>query len=168
LFLAACSSTPVTQPAAPAQPAAQTATAPAAPRSPSSTSTPVAAAAPSRLMHLDPNSAVSRQRSVYFDFDDATVRPDAAPVIELQGQYLSHNPALKVVVQGNTDERGGSEYNLALGQRRAQAVKAALQIYGVKETQVEAVSFGKEKPVAPGHDEAAWRQNRRGDIVYPR
>ena len=159
----------MTQPATSPQPVAQAATPPASPARPStSTSAPVASAPPSAVMHLDPNSAISRQRSVYFDFDDATVRSDSAPVIERHGQYLSRNPALKVVVQGNTDERGGSEYNLALGQRRAQAVKAALQIYGVKETQVEAVSFGKEKPVALGHDEAAWRQNRRADIVYPR
>jgi peptidoglycan-associated lipoprotein len=159
----------MTQPATSLPPVAQAAAPSASPTRPSSsTSTPVASVAPSRATHLDPNSAISRERSVYFDFDDATVRPDAAPVIERQGQYLSRNPALKIVVQGNTDERGGSEYNLALGQRRAQAVKAALQIYGVKETQVEAVSFGKEKPVALGHDEAAWRQNRRADIVYPR
>jgi peptidoglycan-associated lipoprotein len=87
-------------------------------------------------------------------------------VIELQGQYLARNPALQLRVEGNTDERGSSEYNLALGQRRAQAVKSALQLYGVKDSQVEAVSFGKEKPRATGHDESAWAQNRRADIVY--
>lgn len=164
-FLAACSSTPVTQPAssapvAPEAPVTATANSPAI--------SPVRASATLLAAHLDPNSALSREHSIYFDFDDAAVRPKYTPVIELHGQYLLRNPALTVVVQGNTDERGGSEYNLALGQRRAQAVKAALQIYGVKDSQVEAVSFGMERPVATGHDEAAWRENRRADIVYPR
>ncbi len=74
---------------------------------------------------------------------------------------------MHVTVAGNTDERGGSEYNLALGQRRAQSVKSALGLLGVQDAQVEAVSYGKEKPRATGHDEAAWQQNRRADFVYP-
>ncbi|TMH30009.1 MAG: hypothetical protein E6H58_15190, partial [Betaproteobacteria bacterium] len=88
-------------------------------------------------------------------------------VIEVQGDYLSRNPNLHVRVEGNTDERGSSEYNLALGQRRAEAVTGALKLYGVKDSQVEAVSFGREKPKAAGHDEAAWAENRRADVVYP-
>ena len=72
-----------------------------------------------------------------------------------------------MTVSGNTDERGGSEYNLALGQRRAQSVKTALGLLGVKDGQVEATSYGKEKPKATGHDEAAWQQNRRADFMYP-
>jgi peptidoglycan-associated lipoprotein len=72
----------------------------------------------------------------------------------------------KVIIQGNTDERGGSEYNLALGQKRAEAVRKSMSVMGVAETQMEAVSLGKEKPKATGHDEAAWAQNRRADIVY--
>ncbi len=74
---------------------------------------------------------------------------------------------MHVTVSGNTDERGGSEYNLALGQRRAQSVKSALGLLGVQDAQVEAISYGKEKPKATGHDEAAWQQNRRADVVYP-
>jgi peptidoglycan-associated lipoprotein len=116
--------------------------------------------------HLDPNSPISRERSVYFEFDESVIPPTSMPVVERQGQYLAKNGALHVRVEGNTDERGGSEYNLALGQRRADAVKKALMIYGVKDGQVETVSFGKERPKATGHDEAAWAQNRRADVVY--
>ncbi|MEW6704337.1 MAG: peptidoglycan-associated lipoprotein Pal [Pseudomonadota bacterium] len=162
VLLAACSSTP-TQPAAqPAPAAAAPAAQPATPSAPA----PVAAPAPTLAAHLDPNNPVSRNRSVYFDFDESAIRPQDRAVIELQGPYLAKNPALNVRVEGHTDERGSSEYNLALGQRRAEAVKNALKVYGVKESQVEAVSFGKEKPRATGHDETAWAQNRRADIVY--
>ena len=74
---------------------------------------------------------------------------------------------MAVRIEGNTDERGGAEYNLALGQRRADAVARALRIFGVRDSQMETVSWGKEKPVAQGHDEASWAQNRRADVVYP-
>jgi peptidoglycan-associated lipoprotein len=117
--------------------------------------------------YLDPNSAISTKRSVYFDFDNYSVKKDYASLIELQGQYLASMPKLAVRIEGNTDERGGSEYNLALGQKRAEAVRKSLTVYGVKDSQMEAVSFGKEKPKASGHDEAAWSQNRRADIQYP-
>ena len=164
LLFAACSSTPVAPAAAPVTQATPTPVAAAKPATPSTAPAPASTAT---LAHLDPNSPLSRERSVYFDYDDAVVRDDGTPVVARHGQYLVQHPALKVVVQGNTDERGSSEYNLALGQRRAQAVKSALQIYGVKDAQIEAVSFGREKPRATGHDEAAWKQNRRADIVYP-
>ena len=82
-------------------------------------------------------------------------------------EFLAQHPEVHVTVSGNTDERGGSEYNLALGQRRAQSVKSALDLLGVKDGQVEATSYGKEKPKASGHDEAAWQQNRRADFMYP-
>jgi peptidoglycan-associated lipoprotein len=132
--------------------------------------TPAPAPAPQAVAlpaYLDPNSPISQQRSVYFDYDKSGLKPEGKAVIELQGGFLAKNPDVHVQVAGNTDERGGSEYNLALGQRRADSVKAALQVLGVKDGQVEAVSFGKEKPVAKGHDEAAFAQNRRADIVYP-
>jgi len=116
--------------------------------------------------HLDPSNALYRERSVYFDFDDSTILGSYSALIERHGRYLGDNAALKVKVEGHTDERGSSEYNLALGQRRAEAVKKALQIAGAKDAQIEAVSFGKEKPKAAGHDEAAWAQNRRADIAY--
>ena len=88
-------------------------------------------------------------------------------MLELHGRYLSGNPTLSIRVEGNADERGSTEYNLALGQKRAEAVVRALKVYGVKDSQVEAISWGKEKPKAMGHDEAAWAQNRRVDLAYP-
>ena len=117
--------------------------------------------------HLNPNSAISKERSVYFGFDQFDIKADQAAVVERQGKYLAANGALKVRVEGNADERGGREYNLALGQKRAEAVVRGLKAYGVKDGQVEPVSFGSEKPLAAGHDEAAWAQNRRVDLAYP-
>ena len=116
--------------------------------------------------HLNPNSAISKERSVYFGFDQVDIKADQAGVVERQGKYLSTNGALKVRVEGNADERGGREYNLALGQKRAEAVVRGLKAYGVKDSQAEPVSFGSEKPKAEGHDEAAWAQNRRADVAY--
>ena len=116
--------------------------------------------------HLNPNSAISKERSVYFDFDKFDIKADQAAVVERQGKYLASNAALKVRVEGNADERGGREYNLALGQKRAEAVVRGLKAYGVKDSQAEPVSFGSEKPKAEGHDEAAWAQNRRADVAY--
>ncbi len=163
LALAACASKPIAPPAPAPVAAAAPAPVAAAP-APVAAPPAVATALPA---YLDPNSPISQQRSVYFAFDDAAFRAQDKSVIELQGRYLAQHPELHVQVAGNTDERGGSEYNLALGQRRAQSVKSALDVLGVKDSQVEAVSFGKEKPKAEGHDEAAWQQNRRADIVYP-
>ncbi|BDU57560.1 peptidoglycan-associated lipoprotein [Limnohabitans sp. MORI2] len=116
--------------------------------------------------HLNPNSAISKERSVYFGFDQFDIKADQAGVVERQGKYLAANAALKVRIEGNADERGGREYNLALGQKRAEAVARGLKAYGVKDGQVEPVSFGSEKPKAEGHDEAAWAQNRRADVAY--
>ena len=116
--------------------------------------------------HLNPNSAISKERSVYFGFDQFDIKADQAAVVERQGKYLAANGALKVRVEGNADERGGREYNLALGQKRAEAVVRGLKAYGVKDSQAEPVSFGSEKPKAEGHDEAAWAQNRRADVAY--
>jgi peptidoglycan-associated lipoprotein len=106
------------------------------------------------------------KRSVYFDFDSYAVRDDGKPVVENHAAYLGKNKTRKVLIQGNTDERGGTEYNLALGQKRAEAVRKAMGAMGVAETQMEAVSLGKEKPKAQGSNEAAWAENRRADIVY--
>jgi len=163
LFLAACASKPLTPPPAPVAQAPVHAPAPAPMAAPAPA--PVAAALPA---HLDPNSALNREHSVYFKFDDSVVGAEYRGVVERHGSYLREHPAVHAVVQGNTDERGGAEYNLALGQRRAEAVKAAMKIYGARDAQVEATSYGEEKPVATGHDEAAWSQNRRADIVYPK
>ncbi|CAH2794444.1 MAG: Tol-Pal system peptidoglycan-associated lipoprotein PAL [uncultured Caballeronia sp.] len=113
----------------------------------------------------DPNSPLAK-RSIYFDFDSYAVRDDYQPLLQQHAQYLKSHPDRHVLIQGNTDERGTSEYNLALGQKRAEAVRRAMSLLGVADTQMEAVSLGKEKPQATGHDEASWAQNRRADLVY--
>jgi peptidoglycan-associated lipoprotein len=113
----------------------------------------------------DPNNPLSR-RSIYFDFDSFTIREDFRPLIELHARYLVANKNRQVVVQGNTDERGSREYNLALGQKRSEAVRRALLALGVAEGQIEAVSFGEEKPKATGSDESSWAENRRADLAY--
>ncbi|SAL11655.1 peptidoglycan-associated lipoprotein Pal [Caballeronia humi] len=113
----------------------------------------------------DPNSPLAK-RSIYFDFDSYAVRDDYQPLVQQHSQYLKGHPERRVLIQGNTDERGTSEYNLALGQKRAEAVRRAMSLMGVADTQMEAVSLGKEKPTATGHDEASWAQNRRADLVY--
>jgi len=115
----------------------------------------------------DPNSPLARNRSVYFDFDRYEVKNEYQPMLRMHAAYLKTHPYRHVLIQGNTDERGTSEYNLALGEKRAQAVRRNLATMGVADTQMEAVSLGKEKPVAQGHNEAAWAQNRRADLVYP-
>ena len=115
---------------------------------------------------LDDPKGVLAARSVYFDFDSYTVRADGKPVVENHAQYLTKMTSRKILVQGNTDDRGGAEYNLALGQKRAEAVRKSLTALGVSEGQIEAVSLGKEKPKATGSGEEAWAQNRRADIVY--
>ena len=164
VILSACSSTPVAQ-VQPA-PAAQTASA-AAPAAPAATTTTPAAQNIVIPPYLDPNSALSKQRSFYFDFDVYSIKPEYASQLELSGKFLAANPKVKIKVEGNADERGSAEYNLALGQKRADAVTKALKVYGVADSQLESVSFGREKPKATGHDETSWAQNRRVDLDYP-
>jgi peptidoglycan-associated lipoprotein len=104
-------------------------------------------------------------RSVYYDFDRSEIKAEGVKVIQANAQYL-RNQASKVRVEGNADERGSREYNLALGQRRADAVAKRMELLGIPSDRIEAVSYGKEKPKATGHDEASWSENRRSDIVY--
>lgn len=113
----------------------------------------------------DPKSKLS-QRSIYFDLDKYDVKDEYKDLVAAHAKYLVANKGFKVLLQGNTDERGSREYNLALGQKRAEAVKRSLTLLGVKEDQVESVSLGEEKPKNAGHDEAAWAENRRADILY--
>jgi peptidoglycan-associated lipoprotein len=113
----------------------------------------------------DPNNPLSK-KSVYFDFDSFVVKSEFQPLVEAHGKYLSANSGRQIKVEGHTDERGGREYNLALGQKRAEAVKQRLLLMGARDGQIETVSFGKEKPRAVGSTEEAWAQNRRADIVY--
>ena len=113
----------------------------------------------------DPKSILSK-RSIYFDLDSYVIKDEFKPVIDAHAKYLVSRKDRKIIIQGNTDERGGSEYNLALGQKRAEAVRRSLQALGVPDSQMEAISFGKEKPKAQGSNESAWAENRRADIVY--
>ena len=113
----------------------------------------------------DPSSPLF-QRSVYFDLNEYTVQTKYQKQLSAHASFLKANPQQKIIIQGNTDERGTAEYNLALGQRRSDAVRKSLNLMGVSENQMEAVSFGKEKPKAEGDNEAAWAENRRADIVY--
>ena len=172
--LAGCSSTPATPPAtvavaAPAPAPAVPAPAPAPTPSPKPLPVPaITVTTVSLPLHLDPKSAISTDRSVYFDFDGYAIKGEFNGLIERQANYLTSKPALAIKIEGNTDERGGREYNLALGQKRAEAVRKALKIYGVKDGQIEAISWGNERPTALGHDEAGWAKNRRADLVYPK
>ena len=113
----------------------------------------------------DPKSILSK-RSIYFDLDKYDVKPEFQDLVAAHAKYLVANRGFKVLIQGNTDERGSREYNLALGQKRSDGVKRMLMLLGVKEEQVESVSLGEEKPKNAGHDEAAWSENRRADILY--
>ena len=113
----------------------------------------------------DPGSILSR-RSVFFEFDKYDVKDEYKALVEAHAQYLRANPGAKMLIQGNTDERGGREYNIALGQRRSDAMKKMLLLLGAKEAQIESVSLGEEKPRAQGSTEEAYAQNRRGDILY--
>ncbi len=113
----------------------------------------------------DPGSILSK-RSIYFDFDSTIVKDEYKPIVAAHAKYVSQNRSTRIRIEGNADERGSREYNLALGQRRADAVKQMMQLLGASPSQVETVSFGEEKPKAPGHDEASWAENRRADIRY--
>ena len=106
------------------------------------------------------------RRSVYFDFDSYTVKSEYRDLVLAHAAYLRDNTNAQVLLQGNTDERGSREYNLALGQRRANSVKDILLLSGARDQQVEAVSLGEEKPRAMGSDESSWAENRRTDILY--
>lgn len=107
------------------------------------------------------------KRSIYYEFDRYDIQEEYVPIVEAHAKFLMEHGDLRMTVQGNCDDRGSREYNLALGQRRADSVKRAMVLLGVGEKQVETVSFGAEKPVAFGQDEESWAKNRRSDMVYP-
>jgi peptidoglycan-associated lipoprotein len=113
-----------------------------------------------------PNPLQGAQRSVYFDYDSFVLKDEYRTVVETHAKYLNTNRSRKVIVQGNTDERGSREYNLALGQKRAEVVRKSLLTLGVSDAQIEAVSLGEEKPKSQGLDEAAFAENRRADLAY--
>jgi peptidoglycan-associated lipoprotein len=173
LILAGCSSTP-TQDAAPVEertPDAGAATTGTGGATTAGTTTPgisgsASGSGTSAVSPLkDPRNILS-QRNIYFDYDSYVVKTEHRALVEAHAKYLQANRSARVVVQGNTDERGTREYNIALGQKRADAIKKMMLLLGATEAQIETVSFGKEKPRNPGNGENAWAENRRGDIVY--
>lgn len=115
---------------------------------------------------LDNPASPLSKRVVYFDFNSNVVNPEFLPLLQAHGEYLATHPEYRVSIEGHTDERGSREYNLALGERRAKAVQQILVLNGAAAEQLSTVSYGEEKPVDPGHNEAAWAKNRRAVIVY--
>ena len=105
------------------------------------------------------------KRSVYYEFDQYDVKAEYRALVESHAAWLRANPKARLTIEGNADERGSREYNVALGQRRAESVTKMMTLMGVKPEQIEAVSWGKEKPRNTGHDEAAWKENRRSDFA---
>ena len=168
-LLGACSTVKLNDKTPPVEDRNSASSVPAPAPAPAQSSGRTSEVSPSSATAVDPlndPSNILYKRSVYFDYDQYTVKEEFSALVEAHGKYLAANPDRKVTIQGNTDERGGSEYNLALGQKRAEAVRRAMALAGARDSQMEAVSFGKEKPKAMGSDEAAWMENRRADIVY--
>ncbi|HET7922428.1 MAG TPA: peptidoglycan-associated lipoprotein Pal [Gammaproteobacteria bacterium] len=161
LVLAGCAKSvkPVTPPPAEA-PAPATMTAPAAATA--------AAPAPAEISPLDDPNSVLAQRIVYFDFDKSNIRTDFLDVLTEHAKYLIAHPEQKMRIEGYTDERGTVEYNIALGDRRAQAVRRFLLFQGVAPDQLTTVSYGEAHPEDAGHNEDAWAKNRRAVLVYLR
>jgi peptidoglycan-associated lipoprotein len=116
-------------------------------------------------MLKDPNNILSK-RSIYYDYDKFDVKDEYRSLVEAHAKYLRENPGARMLIQGNTDERGSREYNVGLGQRRSDGVKRMLILLGAREDQIESVSLGEEKPQADGTGEAAWSKNRRSDMLY--
>jgi len=168
LLVAACSTTPTQEGGAPVDERNPNAAAPGAATS-GATAGSVAGTANQGAFQgnplKDPGSILSK-RSVYFDFDAYAIRDDYKSLLEAHAKYLQANRNAHMTIEGNTDERGSREYNIALGQRRADAAKRMMMLVGATDAQIDTVSFGKEKPKNPGHDESAWAENRRDDLAY--
>lgn len=171
VFLVACSSKPVKEePKAAVEdkspaPATTTRAPEHGKEAPAATAAPVTEQKMAVNPLKDPNNILS-MRSIYFDFDKDEVKAEYRPLVEAHAKYLNEHAEAKVVLQGNADERGSREYNLALGQRRSVAVKKVMNVLGVGDKQIETISYGKEKPQCTDKTEACWAQNRRADIVY--
>lgn len=150
--------------------AAKPKTAPAAAPAPVTAPAPTAVSsnAAQQVSPLDDPSSPLAQRVVYFDFDKSDIKPEFLDTLSAHAKYLVANPTQKIRIEGYTDERGTVEYNIALGDRRAQAVRRYMLFQGVKPEQIDTVSYGESHPADPGHDEAAWAKNRRAVIVYLR
>ena len=130
-----------------------------------STPAPQSKVTPVELGSADGNAMANLQRVVYFDFDSFLVKDEYRGIVDGHAKLLAADRKKRVQIEGHTDERGGREYNLALGQKRAEAVAKSLALLGAGDAQIEAVSFGKERPAAQGSDEAAWAKNRRAELV---
>jgi peptidoglycan-associated lipoprotein len=164
--IAGCASTPLEEKAAPVAEKSVPAPAPAPTPDTDTRAVTRVDTAPTPMDPLtDPKGTLGR-RSVFFDFDRFEIKPEFQQMVESHGRYLAGTKTRNVVIEGNADERGSREYNLALGQKRADSVKRGLMLLGASDAQIETISLGKEKPCAGGHDEAAWAQNRRADITY--
>ena len=169
VLLAGCGSKNVKEEGAPVESRKpETVTAPpvtkAPPQAPTTGSVPSESVAANPLK--DPGNILSK-RTIYFDYDSSVVKDEYKPLVTAHARYLTDHRGRRVVIQGNTDERGSREYNLALGQRRADSVKKMMMLLGAADNQIETVSFGEEKPRSQGHDEQAYSENRRADIAYP-
>jgi len=161
IVLAGCQSTPEAEKPA----GVEDRTPGAATKPPAAATRPVAPTTLGGNPLKDPSSILSK-RTIYFDFDRDDIKAEFVPVVEAHGKYLRENRGAKMLIQGNADERGSREYNLALGQRRSEAVKKRLMVLGATEVQIESVSLGEEKPACVEHDEGCWYKNRRGDMLY--
>ena len=159
--LAGCSSTPLETPTAPTAGSSS-----AQPAGNSGASTAQSTVATVTLDPLDDPKGELAARSVFFAYDNFAVDAKYQPLVQAHGKFLQSRPQVLIRVEGNTDERGSREYNLALGDKRAQVVAKQLELMGAKPAQIEPVSYGEERPKAEGHDEAAWAENRRADIRY--
>ncbi len=113
-----------------------------------------------------PQAGLLAKRVIYFDFDNSEIKGEATDIVAAHAKYLASNAAARVRLEGNTDERGSREYNIGLGERRAQAVRRALLLQGASDAQLSTVSYGEERPASAGHDETSWAKNRRVEIVY--
>ena len=164
-ILAACGSQEVKQDA-PVSDRSSGAVPPTASAGPGSTTTGVRPGGVTGNPLIDPSNILSK-RSVFFEFDSNAVRDEFRPVVQAHSKYMTADKRdSKIRIEGNCDERGSREYNLALGQRRAESVKKVMTVLGVQDGRIETVSYGEEKPVGQGHDESSWAQNRRADIKY--
>jgi len=163
-FLAACATTGEKEaaPAAAPEPTQTETMAPAPAAEPS--------AAPAQAeMEIDPlqdPTSPLAKRVIYFDFDKSDIKSEYRPTLQAHAEYLADHPSVHVRLEGHADERGTREYNIGLGERRANSVRAYLTLQGVSASQIETISYGEERPVAMGHDESSWRLNRRVEIVY--
>ena len=162
-LITGCASTPPAENAPSATPGSSSQTPPAPPPSVGVTPLPPTAVQTDPLK--DPNSGLGK-RSVFYELDKYDVRDEYRPLLQAHGKYLADHRGAKMLVQGNCDERGSREYNIALGQRRAEGVKRMLVLMGASDSQVEPVSLGEEKPRCGEHGEGCWSQNRRSDMLY--